>query len=117
MPEAVIQPENLASLGAAFAVSDAIQELGADWAVAVEGPEGVEEEYRSFPIPEWEQIAAVVYVKLASEAITMALDAIRAGAERWRREKARGGTVTIIVVDEETGERSHTIHVPAQRES
>jgi hypothetical protein len=110
MPEAAVQPEDTRSLSAALAIRDAIEELGPEWSVRFEGPEGLETEYRHLP-PTLEQIEAVVYVTATREAVRLSIEAIKRAAERWRQEKGRGGTVTLIVV-EEGGERSHTIRIP-----
>jgi hypothetical protein len=112
MPRVIVQPENLRSLGAASEISGAIKDLGPEWSVEFEGPRAEEVERRSVPGPEWGQISAQVYVTIAREAVSMVLAAIRAGAERWRQDKGRGGTVDIIVVEKGTGERIQTIHLP-----
>jgi len=110
VPEAVVQPENIASVGAARAVISAIRELGPEWKVRFEGPRAEEKEQRGFPLPDPDQISAVVYVTLAREMVLFAIDLLLNAARRWHRET--GHTIEIIVVEKETGERPHTIRMP-----
>lgn len=117
MPLAVVQPENLVSVGAATAIIDALEELGGEWETSFEGPRttpGVEYRSRYGMEPDWSTVVAQVTVVLAREAIRLALAAISAGAEKWL-ESRRGATVEIIVVERETGERTHAIRIPGRR--
>jgi hypothetical protein len=61
--EAVVEPENMRSLGAAAAICEAIEELGPEWKARLEGPRADEDEYRSIPgaPTEWADITAQVW--------------------------------------------------------